>query len=160
MLCIFEVTKNKEMKNLETNILIKAEPQTVWQILMDFEKHPEWNPFFHTKGEAKVGAYLHNTMHLEGQKPQVFKPKVLKVEEAKEFRWKGKLLMSGLFDGEHYFKLEQVQPGQTKLIHGENFSGILVGLLWSMIGEATEQGFRQMNEALKKKAESVSSKQA
>lgn len=34
-----------------------------------------------------------------------FKPKILIVEPNKEFRWKGKLGINGIFDGKHYFIL-------------------------------------------------------
>ena len=77
-----------------------------------------------------------------------FKPELLKKDENKEFRWKGKMWFKGLFDGEHYFKLTTDENGHTKLIHGENFSGILSGLILRFIGSDTHQGFEKMNEAL------------
>jgi hypothetical protein len=81
-----------------------------------------------------------------------FKPTVLISEPAKEFRWIGKFLVKGLFDGEHYFILESVSPTQTRLIHGEDFRGVLVSLLKGFVAKAKE-GFGMMNEALKARAE-------
>lgn len=83
-----------------------------------------------------------------------FKPVVLKFEPKKEFRWKGKLGIQGIFDGEHYFILEEVDNNQTKLIHGEKFSGILVYVMGNVL-EKTKIGFELMNEALKKQSESL-----
>lgn len=142
------------MKNLETNITLSATPQQVWAVLMDFEKYPEWNPFIKIEGRPVVGSQLRNTMMLEGRSPQVFKPKVLVVKEAGEFRWLGKLFVSGLFDGEHYFRLEPIDENTTRLVHGENFRGILVGPLLRMIGEDTRASFERMNMALKQRVES------
>ena len=88
---------------------------------MDFKNYPNWNPFIHITGNAKVGAQLENTIFLAGQKPQVFKPKVLEVAPQKTLRWEGHLFIKGLFDGEHYFQLEAINSEQTRLIHGENF---------------------------------------
>jgi hypothetical protein len=61
----------------------------------------------------------------------------------------GKLGIKGVLDGEHYFQLKVIDSQKTELIHGENFSGILSGLLLKMIGEKTKNGFEAMNEALK-----------
>ena len=92
-------------------------------------------------------------MQLEGQKPQTFKPSILVVDKEKEFRWVGHLFLKGIFDGEHYFLLEQLNEQEVKLIQGENFSGILSNPIMKMIGEKTISGFQKMNEALKERAE-------
>lgn len=138
---------------METTVLISAPRQQVWQVLMDFEKYPEWNPFIKIEGKAQVGNTLKNTIMLEGRSPQVFQPKVLVIKEQQELRWLGKLFISGLFDGEHYFLLESVDDRTTRLVHGENFKGILVKPLLRMIGEQTKTGFEKMNTALKKRVE-------
>jgi hypothetical protein len=80
-----------------------------------------------------------------------FKPLILKASFP-ETRWKGKFLLGGLFDGEHYFRLESVSPNITRFFHGEHLSGVLVGLLSGAL-EKTKRGFQLMNEALKKIAE-------
>ena len=138
--------------HIRTEIIIDAPVSTVWDILMDFKNYPKWNPFIHIIGKAEVGQQLENTIFLEGQKPQVFKPMVLAITDQKLLRWEGHLFVKGLFDGEHYFQLEAVGQ-KTRLIHGENFKGILVGLILKMIGTATEDGFHKMNHALKEQCE-------
>lgn len=82
----------------------------------------------------------------------IFKPDILKFEPEREFRWKGKFGIKGIFDGEHYFILEETGEHQTKFIHGEIFSGILVGLMGGALAN-TRDGFVLMNEALKKECE-------
>ena len=142
------------MPHLETSITIQAPVQQVWATLLDFQQYPEWNPFIRSiKGDAVEGTYLENTLQLEGQKPQVFRPEVLRVQQEKEFRWRGKLFVKGLFDGEHYFLLEAIDAQSTKLIHGEHFSGLLSGLIMRLIGDNTEKGFHAMNQALKERCE-------
>ena len=141
------------MKNIRTEIIIDAPIATVWDILMNFDNYPNWNPFIHITGNAVVGQHLENTIFLEGQKPQIFKPKVLEVQQNKLLRWEGNLLIQGLFDGMHYFQLEAINQDQTRLVHEENFKGILAGLILRMIGTATEEGFKKMNLALKEQCE-------
>jgi hypothetical protein len=57
------------------------------------------------------------------------------------------VLFKGLFDGEHYFILEPLEDGKTKLTHGETFSGILVPLFAKTL-QKTERGFMRMNQDL------------
>jgi len=33
------------MKKIETEIIINTTPERVWEILIDFENYPNWNPF-------------------------------------------------------------------------------------------------------------------
>jgi hypothetical protein len=136
-----------------TDILIETPLETVWKHLTAFEAYPDWNPFITSiKGQGKQGAQLETVIQPPESKPMTFKPFVLEWKPNQVFRWKGKLFISGLFDGEHYFILEGQADGSTKFIHGEHFSGILVGL-FSGLFEKTEKGFRQMNEALKQRCE-------
>lgn len=142
------------MRNIKTDIVINASTEKVWNILMDHESYPDWNPFIKkVSGDPNKGKKLSITVQSEGNSPMSFTPLVLVNERQKEFRWVGKLLVTGVFDGEHYFTLEQIGPNQTKFTQGENFTGILSGIFMKMIKEDTEGGFRAMNKALKFKAE-------
>jgi hypothetical protein len=141
------------MRNLETDITINAPAEKVWSILTDFDKYPEWNPFVvKIKGKPEVNAKLRVTMK-NGKGVAVFEPNVTVAEKNRAFEWLGSLSIPGMFSGNHYFRIQPTAPGQVKFIHGENFTGILVGLLFVFIGEQTKQGFINMNQALKERAE-------
>jgi len=143
------------MRTLETIIHIHAPLHHVWDTLMEFEKYPEWNPFVkEITGTADKGHQLSVTIQQPGKKAMVFKPLVLKSEKQSEFRWKGKFLIKGVFDGEHYFILEQLPNGSTALHHGEIFTGLLVPLMGSVL-KKTKQGFENMNMALKERCEKL-----
>ncbi len=148
------IIKTGKMKQIETSISINKDVQTVWNKLMDFNSYPNWNPFvISISGEAIEDHYIKTSIIIGDKKPQHFKPKVLIVNPAKEFRWKGKFLIKGLFDGEHYFKLTKISENETRLVHGEKFSGILSGLILKMIKADTIKGFKAMNSALKNEVE-------
>jgi hypothetical protein len=86
-----------------------------------------------------------------------FRPVVLVAEPAKELRWRGQVLLPGLFDGEHYFRLTPEVDGTTFLTHGEVFSGLLSRRIFTpAIRDATLKGFEAMNSALKARAEAAS----
>lgn len=143
------------MKTINTTILIDAPIATVWKILMDQEAYPQWNPFIkQLQGDLATGNTIEATIQPPGQKAMRFTPQVKMNQPEREFRWLGHLLFPGIFDGEHYFLLENIGGKQTKLTHGEQFSGLLAGILLKMIGENTKAGFIAMNEALKARAES------
>jgi hypothetical protein len=78
---------------------------------------------------------------------------VLIVDPEREFRWKGKFVVPGVFDGEHFFKLEPKSDRQLVFRQGELFSGLLVPFLRRSLDGGTRQGFIAMNEALKREAE-------
>jgi|SRR5690606_5607794 len=141
------------MKKIETEIIINTDISTVWNVLTDFDNHPNWNPFIKSiQGIKSVGEKLTVSIKPPEGNGMTFKPVILKYEPNKEFRWKGKLGIKGIFDGEHFFVLEKLKEDQTKFIHGEKFSGILVALMGGAL-DKTKEGFQLMNEALKNECE-------
>ncbi|ELZ95103.1 cyclase/dehydrase [Haloferax mucosum ATCC BAA-1512] len=141
---------------ITTSIDIDAPPARVWEVLVDFDHYPEWNPFMRIAGRPNEGATL--TVHLmpPGGRESVFEPDVVRCEKHRELAWVGHLVVSGLFDGEHRFHLEPLDGGErTRFEHTEAFTGLLSGpLLWYM-GDETRAGFVAMNEGLKTRVEGV-----
>jgi hypothetical protein len=70
----------------------------------------------------------------------------------RELRWLGRVLLPGIFDGEHVHELEPRGPDRTRYVQREKFRGILVPLLGRTL-EATRLGFEKMNAALEARAE-------
>lgn len=140
---------------IETAIEIDASPTLVWSVLMDFDAYFEWNPFVQRiQGVSVPGERLRVSVRAPGSdRIMTFKPRVLKVVDEREFRWLGRLIAPGLFDGEHYFKLEPIGTTGVKLVHGEVFSGLFVGLAKGSLLKSTRRGFDEMNSALKCRVE-------
>ena len=145
------------MPQVTTTIDIDAPAARVWDILTDFAAYPSWNPFIRSiAGTQKAGATLSVTVQPSGGSPMTFKPRLLVCEVPSELRWKGQVLMPGIFDGEHSFQLSPLGPGRVQFAHGEVFTGILAGLIFrGGLRRSTERGFVEMNEALKQRAESA-----
>nr|WP_294859706.1 SRPBCC domain-containing protein [uncultured Fluviicola sp.] len=141
-------------KEIKSEIVIQATPSRVWEILSDFKKYPNWNPFIKSiQGQVKVGEKIVVRMEPPGAKGMTFKPTVLVFDQNREFKWIGHLFFTGLFDGEHRFELIDNGDGTTTFIQAERFKGILVRMLSNMLDGNTLNGFRKMNEALKAEAE-------
>ena len=85
-----------------------------------------------------------------------FRPTVLLAAPNTELRWLGHFLVPGIFDGEHYFRIAAIGPGQIRFTQGEKFSGLLVGMFKASLDRGTKAGFVAMNAALKARAEGLS----
>lgn len=139
----------KNGKLIYSEILIHSTPEKVWSVLIDFKNYPNWNPFIKSlKGNPATDKTIEVFLQPPGQKGMTFKPAVLTFTPNKEFRWIGKLLIRGLFDGEHVFILQDNQNGTTTFIQYERFRGILVPFVKKMLEENTLKGFEIMNEAI------------
>jgi len=139
------------VRTVRTSHEIDASPEAVWETLVDFPSHARWNPFFASvEGDSVVGG----TLRIKARKPDGtagmgFAPTVLEVEPGRMLRWKGKLFVSGLFDGEHVFELTKLPDGRTQLDHYEHFSGALIPVMGKVLTDTdTEDGFRKFNVAL------------
>lgn len=141
-------------KVLQTRIEIKATPERVWQILTDFASFPEWNPFIRrVEGEAKEGQTLDVYIEPSGGRGITFRPTVIKATPCEELRWRGRLGRSGLVNGEHIFRIETVNEERVRFVQREEVTGLLAGSWSARSEEDTWRGFREMNKALKDRAE-------
>ncbi len=142
------------MKILRTEIEINASAERVWQVLADSDAYPLWNPFIsRLTGTLKQGGRLEIRLIPPGGMAMTFHPVVLAVAPNREIRWIGRLVMPGLFDGEHHFEIEPLGPDRVRFIQEERFSGVLVPFLAASLDRHTKAGFKAMNEALKIRAE-------
>ena len=141
------------MRTIETGIDIAAPRWRVWQVLTDVERYPAWNPFVTSvDGVLREGSKLRVRIEPPGRKAITFEPTVVALAQERELRWRGRLLMPGLFDGEHAFRLEE-RAGGCRFHQTERFSGVLVPLFGAGLLRATGRGFEAMNAALKARAE-------
>jgi hypothetical protein len=140
------------MSHLKTEIILNASKEKVWKVLTELQNYQNWNPFIISSGgEAIIGQRITNKMLIK-RKTTVFRPVVTKADPHREFEWLGSGFL-GMFKGRHYFILEDMGNNQTRLTHGEKFSGLLSGLILRMIRDETLKNFQAMNKALKEVVE-------
>ncbi len=138
------------MRTVAHAIDIPASPATVWQVLAQTDRYPEWNPFMTISGRLAVGERVTVTIR-PGRRTMTFRPTVLAVEDGTLVRWRGTAGVRGIFDGEHELRLEPGPDGGTRFVQREAFSGLLVPLLRRVLDD-TEAGFAEMNAALRDRA--------
>jgi hypothetical protein len=139
------------MRTIEDVVDIPASPATVWQVLTETDRYDKWNPFMtELSGRLAVGQQVTVTIR-PGERSMTFRPTVLAVEEGTLIRWRGRLMLPGVFDGEHELRLEPAPDGGTRFTQREVFSGLLVPLLRRVLDD-TGPGFAAMNAALRDRA--------
>jgi hypothetical protein len=142
------------MKEIYTEIEIKASPERVWQVLTDFENFPQWNPFIRQiNGEVKVGTKLEVHLLTSSGKSRIYRPTITKVEPYHELRWFGKSFLPGMFNGERIFTIEQPVTNHIRFMHREIFSGLGVSLAGDRLDRDIRGSFEKMNNALKDRIE-------
>lgn len=148
---------------VDTQIVINSTPEKVRDVILDFQKYTEWNPFLssfkiYTEGAttALPGTQLEIKMKLIGNNESTMYPIVLENSE-NALRWKGKLLFDFMFVGIHsfeYIAIEVDGQAKTKLIQSEEFSGFFSYFFgWSGLLDKTKNRFEELNKALKKQIE-------
>ena len=141
-------------RTIKAEIYIDAPANEVWNVLLDFEAYPQWNPFIRqVTGKAEPGEKLMIQMRL-GNRTMTISPTVLFRQEQRELRWLGSLLVPGIFDGEHSFVIDMLGERKSSFAQSEKFSGLLIPFSKGLLNK-TVKSFNEMNQALKERAERI-----
>src|SRR3989441_13199158 len=144
------------MLELRTDIEI-APVERVWEVLTDFDRFPDWNPFIRRiRGNAQVGSRLDVFLGASGTRGMRFRPSVTKVVPTRDPRWLGRLGLPRLFDGEHIFQIEPLGPSRARSIQRERFRGLLVPLMARSLNRDARRGLEEMNHALQARVHAAS----
>jgi len=143
------------MKKVRTTIEIDAPVERVWEVLTDFASYPDWNPLIISiHAELKPATDVNFKIMLGGQKLAI-QAQMKAITTLEDFRWRGpRSSFQGLFfNGVHYFSLEKLSEDRTRFIHGEDFNGLALPLLWWKLEPQVLAGYGAMNKAVKKRSE-------
>jgi hypothetical protein len=148
------------MPAINTEIIIDAPPSLVRKIFLDFSSYPQWNPFITSVQVSNPEAPPGTPFKIIAWK---FYPDSSTIVEndPKEFAWVGVIISKGFFQGRHYFKFEPYgdeigENGESlkcKFVQVEGLSGFF-SIFSFIYGPILKIGFKQMNKALKIRAES------
>lgn len=149
-----EYRKSGGMGELYSQIEVNASPERIGEILIDFTKYPDWNPFIrYIEGNLVEGGKITAYLKPSGANGMKIHPVLLKIRPFRELRWKGHFLIQGIFDGEHVFEIRAIDDQVSLFVQHEYFKGIILPILENMLKKDTIRGFHEMNKALKARAE-------
>ena len=133
-------------------IEIDAPAERVWQVLVDFRRYPEWNPFMpRVAGEPAGRAELEVLVQPDGARALRLRPRIVTFRPPRELRWLARL--PGLFVGEQRFVVEALDPARSRLIHEKRFRGLLVPFVRRVLDGPVKRSFDATGLALKQFAE-------
>jgi hypothetical protein len=142
------------VKEVRSEIEINSYPESVWRILIDFAAYDQWNPFINKIiGAPTEGSKIDLYIETPSGKNRKYSPRITRVEEGRELRWFGKSSLPGFLNAEHIFIIEELQPERVRFIQRELFDGLLTRVFGKGVDTDIRQGFQDMNDALKKRAE-------
>jgi hypothetical protein len=142
------------VKEVRSEIEINSYPESVWRILIDFAAYDQWNPFINKIiGVPTEGSKIDIYIETPSGKNRKYSPRITRVEEGRELRWFGKSSLPGFLNAEHIFIIEELQPERVRFIQRELFEGLLTRVFGKGVDTDIRQGFQDMNDALKKRAE-------
>ena len=137
---------------------IAASPERVWRVLTDFAAYPAWNPYvLQLTGDLALGATLSLTITQRNwDEPLTLSPQLVRLDPPRSFGWHGSVGIPGIHETDHYFVLEPLAGGRTRLIQREEFRGWLPGWMDSEGHRApTRDAFAAMDAALAARVEAA-----
>ncbi len=140
---------------IRSEIILPASPERSWQVLTDFSKYPQWNPYLtRVEGQLEPGETISFTLvDANFAEPLDITARVTGVTPNEELYWIGAAIMRGVYDTRHVFQLEAQADGTTLLRHFEEFRGLLPALLpeRELRTAHTLEAFTIMNNALQQR---------
>lgn len=143
------------MKELYTEVTIAAGAGQVFRILTDVARYEEWNPLIvSAQGKVAPGEALDIRIRPPGKRDQPYVVEVVRVVPEREFVWLGHMKMKGILDGLHFFELYPEGADRVRVVHREEFRGLLVPFVWrAFLNTRMRDGFEALNRRLKERAE-------
>ncbi|HKP55299.1 MAG TPA: SRPBCC domain-containing protein [Polyangiales bacterium] len=141
----------KSLPTVRVETIIPAPRPAVWDVLVDFARYPEWNPFtigVTTRGH--IGDPVLLDVMLGGRRLKM-RERMRVHEPERRIGWGLHLLGGALLDCTRIQELEDAGEGSTRYVCQESFRGLSVPLFYGLFRNAMQEGFRANAEALRER---------
>lgn len=137
-------------KSVHAEIILKAKPQKVWNVLMNKGAYVEWNKVLvPVKGDLVVGSTVEYMFYQDENTKSVIPSKVKGIVKNKLLNQGGG--MTGVLTYNHKYILEEVAEGTKAIIH-EDYRGIGVHF-WNPA--PVEKAYKRLCLQLKQRVEEL-----
>lgn len=138
------------MKVWSSTTTIAAAAETIWAILTDGSRYPEWDPYaIRIEGQIVQGAKI--VIYTKVAPGRAFPVTVKEFVPGKKMLWASGMPF-GLFTGERSFILTPQANGQIEFTLREEFRGLLLGMIAPSLPDMSEP-FQKFTAGLKARAE-------
>jgi hypothetical protein len=135
------------MAVFRTTFPVAANAETVWGILVDFERWSEWNPSVPSiKGDARLGSTLAMTLAMPRRPSAKVKATITQFEPERRFGWHGSIGGDRFFSGTREFEI---------VTHVETVTGLFFPVFRAIMGSAIQEHHDNLNTGLKDRAENM-----
>ena len=134
---------------------IDAPLETVWQVLTDFPRYGEWNPFVpEVRCDLRVGGAIEMQVMLTA-KPQFQREWISELTPQQTFGYKMKPMPLGAMRSHRWHRLTPLADGRTRYASHFEIHGWMQFLVLGLFRKGLERGFLGMTDALKARAEAL-----
>ncbi|MDG2051131.1 MAG: SRPBCC domain-containing protein [Myxococcota bacterium] len=148
------------MIEIEESCEVMASASVLWQVITDFDRYPEWNPFvISCAADLQEGQTINMKVQLFKHFAQPQREIILEVNPGRSFRYG---LPSNRLGALASCRSHEVQPRGAQRSHYRShfqLQGWLAPLTQALLGRRLEHGFRSMTQALVAHAESRAAQQ-
>jgi len=135
---------------------IDAPAAVVWDVLMDLDSYPEWNPYtIAMKSTLRVGDPMVMTVKMNPLITLEQTENIRVLEEGHKVCWGIDTTTPSLNSGERCQWLEEREDGSTRYVTEDLIEGTLNPLVTALFGNDVQVGFDGVAKALKARAESL-----
>ncbi len=138
-------------KSVHSELTINANTEVAWQVLVNTDEYPKWNPVMNLiEGTISEGNRVKYIFTQDKDSSVEISITVMKVTPKSLLNQKGGIPLILTYD--HKYELTDLGDSTKMVIH-EEYNGIGVNF-WNP--EPVEKAYKRLNEALKKRVESLS----
>jgi hypothetical protein len=134
---------------IEHRLGIPVPAPVVWQVVSQLERWAEWNPLYvKAEGALKIGAQLTLTQALDGRPTVLIQPTIVDWVPDAQILWRLQQ-NSGLVQRLRYIEIDKLADDACIFSNGEDWSGLLAGLVPVEVRKALRKGYEAMGEAVR-----------
>ena len=144
------------MIEIDESYEVRASAEVLWQVITDFDRYPDWNPFVISCAAAlREGQPIDMKVQLFKHFAQPQRETIVEVKPGVSFRYglgPGRL---GALSSLRSHEIETLGSGQTRYRSHFHLTGWLAPLTEAWLGRRLEHGFTAMTRALVARAEAL-----
>ena len=134
-------------------VTIEAPVETVWQVLTDFDRYGDWNPFTpHVKADLAMGARVDMRVAMGGYRLKQTEV-ICAVDPPTRLAWRTIIGARWLLRAVREQRLEALSDRTCRYTTSDEFKGVLMPLVILFTGGFVRRGFNAVALALKRRAE-------